>query len=43
MMPTLSRYRWEQIRAAFEEIVELDSASRNGRLKMIGRGIRSFD
>jgi hypothetical protein len=34
-MPTLSPDRWEQIRAAFEEIVELDTARRNRRLKTI--------
>jgi hypothetical protein len=34
-MPTLSPDRWEQIRAAFEEIVDLDTARRNSRLKTI--------
>jgi hypothetical protein len=34
--PTLSRDRWEQIRAAFEEIVELDTAHRDRRLEAIG-------
>lgn len=36
MTPTLSPGRWEQIRAAFEEIVELDPARRAGRLETIG-------
>ena len=36
MTQTLSRDRWEQIRAAFEEIVELDAAGRGERLTTIG-------
>jgi dipeptidyl aminopeptidase/acylaminoacyl peptidase len=35
-MPTLSPDRWEQIRTVFEEIVDLDAARRNRRLKTIG-------
>jgi hypothetical protein len=35
-MPTLSPDRWQQIRTAFEEIVDLDTARRNRRLKTIG-------
>ncbi len=36
MTPTLSRHRWEQVRAAFEEIVELDTVQRDQRLTTIG-------
>ncbi len=36
MTPTLSHHRWEQIRAAFEEIVELDTVHRDRRLAAIG-------
>ena len=35
-MPLLSPARWEQVRTAFEEIVDLDIARRNQRLKAIG-------
>jgi hypothetical protein len=35
--PTLSPDRWEQIRTAFEEIVDLDTARRARRLKTIGK------
>jgi hypothetical protein len=35
-MPTLSPDRWERIRAAFEEIVELDRAGRDERLSVVG-------
>jgi hypothetical protein len=34
--PTLSPDRWEQIRTTFEEIVDLDTARRDRRLKTIG-------
>jgi hypothetical protein len=34
--PTLSPDRWEQIRTAFEEIVDLDTPRRDRRLKSIG-------
>lgn len=37
MTPVLSPDRWEQIRTAFEEIVELDGAHRDRRLKTIGK------
>lgn len=36
MTPTLSPDRWEQIRIAFEEIVDLDTARRDRHLKTIG-------
>ncbi len=36
MTSTLAGLRWEQIRAAFEEIVELDAAGRADRLTAIG-------
>src|SRR5688500_11695668 len=36
VMPTFSPDRWEQIRTAFEEIVDLDRARRDRRLKTIG-------
>ena len=36
MTRTLSPDRWEQIRTAFDEIVELDTARRDQRLKTIG-------
>lgn len=36
MTRTLSPDRWEQIRTAFEEIVDLDPGRRNRRLKAIG-------
>jgi hypothetical protein len=35
--PTLSPDRWEQIRSAFDEIVDLDTARRDRRLKTIGK------
>jgi hypothetical protein len=35
-MPMLSPDRWEQVRTAFEEIVDLDTARRHRRLKTIG-------
>ncbi len=37
MTRTLSPDRWEQIRTAFEEIVDLDTARRDRRLKTIGK------
>ena len=37
MTPTLSPDRWEQIRIAFEEIVELGPADRARRLKTLGK------
>ena len=37
MTPTLSPDRWEQIRTAFEEIVDLDTTHRDRRLKTIGK------
>lgn len=37
MTPALSPDRWEQVRTAFEEIVELDPADRARRLKTIGK------
>ena len=37
MTSTLSPDRWEQIRTAFEEIVDLDEAHRDRRLKTIGK------
>ena len=36
MTPTLSPDRWDEIRTAFEEIIDLDGARRNRRLKTIG-------
>ena len=37
MTPTLSPDRWEHIRTEFEEIVDLDPARRDRRLKTIGK------